>query len=172
MTFATIIFQDNIEKKAISEGDEINLEYPCKGNSYECFPYILKLPKGQYKFEAYGASGGTETRATTYRDSNKECIPQNLVSMYRENTKCEPNNSPGAGGYISGMIQLKKLLSIFYVYIGGKGEYKRVPSVDDTPASEEDQNRPKGGYNGGGYGTGYSKGSSGGGGSTDILSNK
>ena len=157
MPYATIMFQDVTRRTLLKGDDEIELRYPCS-DTVTCSHYTVILPRGKYKLEAYGASGGTETNATTLRDNDRNCIDQEIVKLYRGNTVCNPINSPGAGGYISGIINLNKITT-FFIHIGGKGEY--VKSIN-----------PKGGYNGGGNGYRHNMGSAGGGGSTDFRVEK
>ena len=164
----SLIYQFKEEKKIIHlrNGLEIEFPYPCDV-PYECSPYQLSIPTGIYKIELYGASGGTPTNATTIRDDNLNCMSQEIVKIFRGNSECNPMNSPGAGGYISGVISLFKPTT-FFLHIGGKGEYRIVESGSSSEDSELPENRPKGGYNGGGDATGFIYGSSGGGGGTDI----
>jgi hypothetical protein len=119
------------------------------------------LSPGLYKFEAYGASGAF---STIPRLNNTHCKSQIPVYQYRGNTVCLPVSSSGAGGYASGIIYLKSITQIF-INIGGTGSYfLSNSSYNNIAASETMSERSKGGYNGGGYGTAYSGGCSGGGG--------
>lgn len=89
----------------------------------------IVLPKGQYKLECWGAQGGSYN--TTYPG--------------------------GKGGYSAGTLILSNK-TIFYLYVGGKGNSYNSGSSNGTTA---------GGFNGGGAVTSYNYRSSGGGG-TDI----
>ena len=166
MPKANIWFNNTVNTTYLYDGEELEFPYPCLISS-NCTPYHIQLPQGTYKFELYGASGGFSEgkAATTKRDDSKNCNSQDIVQIFRGNTQCNPMNSPGAGGYITGFITLQKT-TLLYLHIGGKGEYKTSQSSGSQ--SELPQNRPQGGYNGGGDATGYTGGSSGGGGSTDI----
>ena len=132
--------------------NSVELFYPCQ-NHYECFPYIITLSSGKYLFECYGASGGipAEIGYSTSRriEGTTQCIPDSIVKKYNGNTNCSALNSPGSGGYISGILNLKTE-TLFYAHVGGSGFMKTLS---------------QGGYNGGGAGHG-SGGS--GGGATDI----
>ena len=63
-------------------------------------PYSVYLPKGQYLFQCWGASGSGN---------------------------CE--GSPGKGGYVSGIISLNKGRT-FYVYVGKKGTITKNPQFN------------------------------------------
>ena len=89
----------------------------------------ITLPKGQYKLECWGAQGGSYN--TAYPG--------------------------GKGGYSAGTLILSNK-TIFYLYVGGKGNSYNSSSSKGTTA---------GGFNGGGTITSYGYRSSGGGG-TDI----
>ena len=159
-------FKGTTKRHTISQYGEVEFQYPCS-DTVTCSPITVSIPPGRYKLEAYGASGGTTSSATTLRRNNGQCdTNQQTVQNFRGNTVCNPYNSPGAGGYISGIIEIKSKTA-FYVNIGGKGTFFKA-SVSDSTACNEDKNRPKGGYNGGGDATGHAGGSSGGGGATDI----
>ena len=163
MPIVSVKFNNTLNQIKSKTGLEINFSYPCL-KSNECLPYYVTLPKGSYKFELYGASGGSGSTsgATTQRYDNRSCLSQEIVQFYGGNTICNPRNSPGAGAFIGGYIFIEKT-TLFYLHIGGKGEFRKLQSSENVI-----ENRPKGGYNGGGDGIGHLAGSSGGGGATDI----
>ena len=166
MTFIISSFKKKKKRHEISLFEELEFQYPCSDPS-KCSEISLILPPGSFRFEAYGASGGTESTSTTLRKNNGVCdLSQEKVGLFRGNTKCNPSNSPGSGGYMSGIITLYRK-TLFYLNIGGKGTYKRAPILD-TPEVNNEEYRPQGGFNGGGDATGHTAGSSGGGGATDI----
>ena len=142
-----------------TENNAILLKYPCN-NSYECTEYIFVLPPGKYKFEAYGGSGGSSDGRFTSAILNDRsgCIPQETVQLYKGNTECRLSvsgiNKPGSGGYMSGVITLRKN-TIVYASIAGMGEFSKGIA-------------PQGGYNGGGNASESSYKSASGGGATDI----
>ena len=135
-------------------GNSILLKYPICPNSYECAPYKFSFPPGKFHIECYGASGGRESgEATTFFDPyTKQCLSQTIVEAYKGNTQCANENSPGAGGYIAGILTIKKRTNAF-AYIGGKGTYGTTIN--------------KGGYNGGGSAN-INYASASGGGATDL----
>lgn len=95
-----------VKKVTINENQYI-FEYPCESN-FICTDYQITLSRGIYKFELYGASGGSPNNKTSsYRLDDNSCIDDSIVRRYNGNTNCEktPNNG-GAGGYISGTIIL------------------------------------------------------------------
>ena len=153
------MFKVSIESKLSLNKNRLELSYPCSSHS-SCYPYNISLPKGHYLFECYGASGGSSkgTFTTQRETTGTSCISQDIVTKHKGNTKCDPLNSPGSGGYISTKIFINKETR-FYVNIGGSGVFGDYPST-------------KGGYNGGGD-CKYS-GCASGGGATDIrvLENK
>ena len=72
----------------------IIFDYPCSSSTI-CTPYIIKFPKGFYKFEIYGASGGDATH-------KKKAFG-------------------GCGGLSVGELRASNITSLF-LYIGGKGD--------------------------------------------------
>ena len=68
------------------------LNYPCL-STVECTPYILSLPKGTYRVEAYGSAGGSTNSFTG-----------------------------GKGGYASGTFSIYERTTV-YAYIGGMGNF-------------------------------------------------
>ena len=128
----------NVKQK----NNEYVFEYPCE-SSINCTYYKLQIRPGVYLFELWGAQGGDA------RYWNNETIRQ---------------NSGGKGAYVSGILSLSRT-SLFYLYIGGKGE---------DQSSTEKAAYALGGYNGGGRGGAdlhdlfEGESSAGGGGSTDI----
>ena len=147
-----------------AEKESILFKYPCP-NTYECTEYNFTLPPGRYKFEAYGGSAGSHDGRvpTAIEPDRKSCMSQDIVDIYKGNTICQltsssSTNLPGAGGYMSGIITLKRRTKVFAA-VAGKGEYSN-------------QIAPRGGYNGGGNAKKYSTGSAAGGGATDIRFEK
>jgi hypothetical protein len=65
--------------------------YPCGDNKISCHPIEVFLPAGTYRFECYGASGGTSG-----------------------------NGTGGYGAYVSGNIKLNSIKQMF-LFIGAKG---------------------------------------------------
>ena len=132
-----ISIDPSVEPKYSIKRNKLELFYPCSTHD-SCFPYSLRLKRGFYLFECYGASGGTEKSVTTTQreTTGTNCVSQDIVKKYKGNTKCDPMNSPGSGAYISAKLYIDEE-TIFYANIGGSGVYGRYP---DT----------KGGYNGGG----------------------
>ena len=94
-------------------------DYPCESNS-ECTDYKLILEPDTYKFELYGALGGSMSNSvSSYRFSNNSCIPNEIVQKYHGNTQCIRKASVGgAGGYIAGTIHLSKQ-TVTFLTIGG-----------------------------------------------------
>ncbi|EAX93895.1 hypothetical protein TVAG_131830 [Trichomonas vaginalis G3] len=125
-------------------------DYPCDSNS-ECTDYKLILEPGAYKFELYGASGGSRTNeVSSYRFSDNNCIEDEIVQKYRGNTKCIRTASVGgAGGYISHTIQLMNQ-TVTFLTLGGRGIYGHKIMEYGTPNCFVKQNMVSGGYGGGG----------------------
>ena len=71
--------------------NSLTFHYPCD-SSTTCTPYVIKLPKGQYLLQAYGASGGN-SREVELR---------------------------GKGGFSEGLLRINFPTTIF-LYIGGEG---------------------------------------------------
>ena len=143
-----------------SDNSTLVLDYPCT-NTVSCTNYLIDLQKGVYKFELYGASAGSNTNSSTTMRTNSgtSCISNEIVNFYGGNTQCSPNNSPGSGGYISGVITLRRRTTI-YAYVGGQGQ---VCSTSE---------KLEGGFNGGGAGIQDQRPSTSGGGATDIRIEK
>ena len=136
-----IRFNGTIYNKASITQNTLTLNYPCT-STYICSEYSLSLDPGSYKIEAYGASGGSNNGivSSAINTNLQSCISKEVVDFFQGNTYCYLNtgdiNHPGAGGYMSGIVFLKKRTKIF-VAVGGKGEFMN-------------QHPPFGGYNGGG----------------------
>ena len=105
-------------------------EFKCPETPDACEPIEIKLDPGVYIFEVYGASGGDAGEGK---------------SIWRG----------GYGGYAFGLMIVYDP-SIFYLYIGGRGTWKRSTGSN-------------GGWNGGGNSS-ITAGS--GGGATDIRTKK
>lgn len=122
--------------------NKIIFRYPCE-STLKCAPYEIHLSPGRYRIELWGSQGG---------DSRDDTTPD-----VRQNTG-------GKGAYTRGDIDIKND-SIFYLYLGAKGE-----DLASTAANA----RAKGGWNGGGdggidtYDSDYPESSAGGGGAVDI----
>ena len=147
-------------------------QYPCTSYSY-CTDYVVSLTPGVYKFELYGASGGSYPGViSTYKFSDGNCTDPEIVSKYHGNTHCTFNGSRGgAGGYISGIITISHRLTAF-ITIGGQGNYSRTA---DSCTEESDfylQNMIKGGYGGGGFASNCYAFSGSGGGQTAVKFHK
>ncbi|EAX90981.1 PE-PGRS protein, putative [Trichomonas vaginalis G3] len=125
-------------------------EYPCASTS-DCTDYEITLPAGIYKFELYGASGGSYfNKVTSYRFPNRTCISAEKVKKVNGNTDCRIDGSNGgAGAYISGIISLKEKTTIFAT-IGGKGNYDYKIKDKDNDNCYIYPNLIEGGYGGGG----------------------
>lgn len=157
------------EKVDIQDSNtNFTFNFPCELD-YDCTDYKLVLGPGKYLFELYAASGGhADNRVSLYQDENGICKFKNESKQIGANVECSQIPSRGgAGGYISGILKLKKI-AIAYLTIGGKGEYASTrPDASDTI----DYKKPHMSY--GGYGGGGSGGSptfSGGGGGQTSLS--
>lgn len=124
--------------------------YPCQ-STYDCYDYNFSIEPGIYKFELYGASGGSDESAiSAHRITDNICISDEIISSVKGNVKCVPKPSRGgAGGYISGIIVLKKSTRA-YATIGGKGEYGWKIRSAEKPQDYAIQNMERGGYGGGG----------------------
>ncbi|EAY12835.1 hypothetical protein TVAG_221880 [Trichomonas vaginalis G3] len=153
----------NVSKR----GPAYTFDYPC-ANSLKCTDYVIDLPKGLYKFELYGASGGTGTgKVSTIHYENGVCLPQELVDQFNGNTKClDSFDAGGAGGYVSGIISIRKAIQI-YATIGGKGDYFTFPCEAKIECYDPGIMVP-GGYGGGGSSSAYLYGTASGGGATSV----
>ncbi|EAX85063.1 hypothetical protein TVAG_139430 [Trichomonas vaginalis G3] len=150
------------------EENKYTFDYPCDDSSL-CTDYFIRLSPGFYKFELYGASGGSYTgEVSTHHYENGVCMDENFVKLFNGNTKCRPNlDSGGAGGYVSGLVNIKHFLQI-YATIGGSGKYIAIPNLPTIKGSFIKANMVPGGYGGGGSSAGYSGGSASGGGQTSV----
>ena len=149
--------------KVFQQGSSYVLDYPCQSNN-QCYNYYADLPPGKYTISLYGASGGSgnPTAYTALKTDHSDCIGQKYVTQYGGNTYCSKTPSQsGAGGYTSGILALRKKTRA-YISIGGAGGWLTGSVSYDV------NNRPKGGYNGGGDGARDPNGCGGGGGATDF----
>ncbi|EAY22814.1 hypothetical protein TVAG_075610 [Trichomonas vaginalis G3] len=130
--------------------DRYIFDYPCSSSS-DCTDYEITFPPGLYKFELYGSSGGSQNGITSYRFPNGSCISEEIVNLYRGNTKCLSKSSVGgAGGYISGVIYIRKSI-LSFVTVGGKGSVATKDSeCYGEPRCFERNIYSPGGYGGGG----------------------
>ena len=91
----SIHFEDEsnkLEESVYNYKNRIYLfEYPCVSNS-ECVPYKVKLERGYYLIECWGASGGND------------CF----------------NSGYSKGAYASGILYIESQRTLYF-YIGGKG---------------------------------------------------
>ena len=126
-------------------------EYPCE-NNHDCTDYVITFSPGVYKFELYGASGGSSTgHVSSYRYPNGSCIEDKIVESVKGNTKCLRQSSlGGAGAYISGTIYLSNE-TISYATIGGRGIFDYKIQEEATKQCYAKENMTEGGYGGGGY---------------------
>ncbi|EAX92444.1 hypothetical protein TVAG_327530 [Trichomonas vaginalis G3] len=143
-------------------------DYPCEDSSV-CTEYSIVLQPGLYKFELYGASGGSYTgEVSTHHYETGECMPDSFVKLFNGNTRClEYFDYGGAGGYVSGLINVKRLLQI-YATIGGSGKYLTNSKCDPLENCYLRENMVPGGYGGGGSSPGYKNGAGSGGGQTSV----
>ncbi|EAX92445.1 hypothetical protein TVAG_327540 [Trichomonas vaginalis G3] len=143
-------------------------EYPCEDSSY-CTDYSIELPPSLYKFELYGASGGSLTsEVSTHHYESGECIHDNIVQQFNGNTKCKTSlDYGGAGGYVSGLINIKRFTRA-YVTIGGSGKYLNNTICSPIENCYLKENMVPGGYGGGGRSSGDTFGTAIGGGQTSV----
>ena len=95
--------------------------YPCGSNKISCYPIEVILPAGTYRFECYGASGGTSG-----------------------------NGIGGYGAYVSGYIKLKTQKRMF-LFIGAQGRATvGEPSFNGGGRSHLNPNHESVGASGGG----------------------
>lgn len=143
-------------------------DYPCEDSS-SCTDYSIGLPPGLYKFELYGASGGSYTgKVSTYHYPTGECMPDDIVKLFNGNTSClDSFDYGGAGGYVSGLINIKHFTQA-YATIGGVGKYLINSYCSTAQNCYLKKNMVPGGYGGGGSSGGYYKGSASGGGQTSV----
>ena len=130
---------DKIKKEKIHiNKNNLTIEYPCY-QPFDCSYVSFFLIEGVYSFSLYGGSG-------------------NLQKLFYKEGLMEQEDCAGAGGYVSGIIQIHKK-SKFFVHVGGRGN------------TDDDNNRLKGGYNGGGWSENPNYITTGGG-ATDIRADK
>ena len=121
--------------------------YPCDSD-YECSPYQITFPKGIYKIELWGASGGNARN-------------QNEASL--------KDDAGGHGAYVSGKIKLNND-TVMYLFIGGKGENQA--NNDQRMTYGGYNGGGKGGYDSADSGPDeYGESSAGGGGASDLRLN-
>ena len=124
----------NRENISVSN-DSIKIDFPCE-KSYDCTGIEFELYPGLYNVSMAGASG-----------SVKKAF---FIGGFRNTT-----DNPCAGGYINGLLILRKKTK-FFAHVGGMGTY-----------GVESDHILQGGYNGGG-GTDDNTFANTGGGGTDI----
>ena len=176
LKFSLVDHFENVQQNITQNFNEYTLNYPCQDSS-SCTYYQSTFHLGIYKLELYGASSGIRNENYISLPHNPKdrtkCISQEYTKMYGGNIKeCKNIGSiAGAGGYTSGILKINKKAELFFA-IGGQGQ---LSFNDKTANNYEDENRPKGGFNGGGKGLNYylpsnpsECGSSGGGGATDM----
>lgn len=101
-------YKGSIGKENISrDGNQYVFGYPCDDNNRTCFPYIINLSPGIYKFEAWG--------------SGSSAWSVNSIE-----------STPGCGGYISGILDLPNRLQI-YAFIGISGAFNALKTPIDRP---------------------------------------
>ncbi|EAY09823.1 glycine-rich protein, putative [Trichomonas vaginalis G3] len=149
-------------------GNQYIFDYPCENTSF-CTKYVVKLPRGTYQFELYGASGGSvRGRVSSYRDKNKNCILSNIVEIFHGNAECFQKDSiGGAGGYLSATLKLQSPITTFLT-IGGRGVYGKKSDESATKNCFKKENMQPGGYGGGGSSANYVRGTGSGGGQTAV----
>ncbi|EAY22812.1 hypothetical protein TVAG_075590 [Trichomonas vaginalis G3] len=142
--------------------DRYIFDYPCSSSS-DCTDYEVTFPPGLYKFELYGSSGGSKNGITSYRFPNGNCISADIVNQFHGNTQCRSESSVGgSGGYISGIILLRKSTPS-YVTIGGKGSINKDATCANEISCFERSLYSQGGYGGGGSTPSHPTAGSGGG---------
>ncbi|EAY16473.1 hypothetical protein TVAG_347830 [Trichomonas vaginalis G3] len=153
----------NVSKR----GPAYTFDYPCV-NSSNCTDYVIDLPKGLYKFELYGASGGSATgKVSTFHYENGVCLSQDFVDHFNGNTKClDSFDAGGAGGYVSGIVSIRKPIQI-YATIGGMGSYFTSSCMRQIECFQPGTMVP-GGYGGGGSSSAFPSGTASGGGATSV----
>ncbi|EAY09824.1 gp13, putative [Trichomonas vaginalis G3] len=156
ISYELISKQDvNAKEKVFVKDNQLIFDYPCE-NSSHCTDYIVHMPRGTYKFELYGASGGSSRgNVSSYRDKNKICIPDDIVKLFHGNTECFQENSiGGAGGYLSAVIRLNHPIPTYFT-LGGKGVFGYKPGTMTEEQNFEKDNMQPGGYGGGGSSSNY-----------------
>ncbi|KAI5505953.1 glycine-rich protein family [Trichomonas vaginalis G3] len=158
----------NASKNVSINGRQYIFDFPCDDTSI-CTDYVVRLPRGTYKFELYGASGGSARgKVSSYRYENKSCISEETVRLMHGNTECIQQDSiGGAGGYLSGTITLKHP-TLSYFTIGGKGVFGYKPGYMTEEENFQKENMQPGGYGGGGSSSNYFRGTGSGGGQTTV----
>jgi hypothetical protein len=86
------------KQNILPQGGKYNLSYPCTSQT-TCYPYESDFPRGKYRFDVYGAGGGS------------------YVSGYE---------SPG--GFSTGVLSLKQKTRLYF-YVGGKGICTSTPDT-------------------------------------------
>ena len=86
------------KQNILPQEGKYNLSYPCSSQT-TCFPYESDFPRGKYRFDVYGAGGGS------------------YVSGYE---------SPG--GFSTGVLSLKQKTRLYF-YVGAKGICTSTPSA-------------------------------------------
>ena len=154
--------------KVFQSGNQYLFDYPCDSTS-DCTDYAVNLTKGTYKFELFGASGGSsKDKVSSFRFSNTSCISPLLVRMYGGNVDCYPGNSiGGAGGYLSAQISLRSPVKAYFT-LGGRGIFGHKLESELNTACFEKINMQPGGYGGGGSSSNYPRGTGSGGGQTAV----
>ncbi|EAY09825.1 glycine-rich protein, putative [Trichomonas vaginalis G3] len=152
----------------LQSGNQYIFDYPCKSTS-ECTDYFVHLPRGTYKFELFGSSGGSSKgHVSSYRYSQTNCISPLLVKLYGGNVDCYLNNSiGGAGGYLSAQISLQSPVQAFFTLVG-RGIFGHKTDNPCSPSSFEKGNMQPGGYGGGGSSSDHPYGTGCGGGQTAV----
>ncbi|EAX89105.1 hypothetical protein TVAG_442620 [Trichomonas vaginalis G3] len=158
----------NASKNVTVIGNQYIFNYPCE-NTSDCTDYIVQLSHGTYKFELYGASGGSaRDKVSSFRNKNKTCILDEIVEQFHGNTECFQQDSiGGAGGYVSGIITIRTSITSFFT-IGGKGVFGKKGDSYSTIGCFKKENMQPGGYGGGGSSAQYIYGTGSGGGQTTV----
>lgn len=148
--------------------NKYTLNYPCSSN-IDCTDYKFDLIPGYYKFELYGASGGSpENRIRLFKFGNGTCLHDNIFQKSKGNAICRNQNSRGgAGGYTSGIINIREKITA-YATIGGHVFYGKVIDQSNNINCFKKENMAPGGYGYGGYGGNWPSGSGGGRGQTSV----
>ena len=114
----------------------IIFDYPCS-TSTTCTPYIIKFPRGFYKFELYGASGGDATYSEKYKGGCgglstgelRAYIPTSLFLYLGGKGGEYPNQFSPPGGYNGG--------GTAYGYAGGGGGGTDIRTIGKNIASND-----------------------------------
>ena len=142
------------------EGNKYYFNYPCK-ESHICTDYVIELQAGLYKFQLYGASGGSHAGQTSsFRKPDGSCISDDVVSRVGGNTICNKiDSNVESGGYVKGIILFQSAIKIFAT-IGGKGIFGHKITKYGTADCFYKENMQPGGYGGGGSSSNYYQGES------------